>query len=77
MRVRSVLQYTRLYCREEGCGIVLQDGCGWLRTVLQIGRLLDCIAAWGRNCIAEVQLYCNTVEYSGFKIVLQLREQYG
>ena len=22
---------------------------------------LDCIVAWGRNCIAEVQLYCNTL----------------
>ena len=39
--------------------------------VLQAGRWLDCIAAWERNCIAEIQLYCNTVECMGFKTVLQ------
>ena len=47
-----------------------------------LGGLENCIAGWkivlqekaGRlgNCTAEVQLYCNTVECSGFKIVLQL-----
>ena len=45
MRAGSVLQYTGLYCREEGCGIVLQDGCIGLELycntfiVLQAGRL--------------------------------------
>ena len=40
-----VLQYTGLYCRGEGCGIVLQDGCIGLELycntviVLQAGRL--------------------------------------
>ena len=33
----SVLQPCNCIARDrrEGCGIVLQDGCSWLRTVLQ------------------------------------------
>ena len=67
----------RLYCNTV-YKTVLQEKASKLgnciaihRIVLQAGRWLDCIAAWGRNCIAEVQLYCNTMECSGFKIVLQ------
>ena len=51
----SVLQYTGLYCREEGCGIVLQDGCSWLRTVLQYS-LLYC-----RRRLGRLELYRNTL----------------
>ena len=45
LRVGRVLQYTGLYCRKEGCGIVLQDGCIGLELycntviVLKAGRL--------------------------------------
>ena len=51
----SVLQYTGLYCREEGCEIVLQDGCSWLRTVLQYS-LLYC-----RRRLGRLELYRNTL----------------
>ena len=51
----SVLQYTGLYCREEGYGIVLQDGCSWLRTVLQYSLL------YYRRRLGRLELYRNTL----------------
>ena len=57
-----------LYCKMGVVGLELYCNTA---IVLQAGRWLDCIAAWERNCIAEVQLYCNTVECRGFKTILQ------
>ena len=67
----------RLYCNTV-YETVLQKKVGRLgdciaihKIVLQAGRWLDRIEAWERNCIAKVQLYCNTMECRGFKTVLQ------
>ena len=51
----SVLQYTGLHCREEGRGIVLQDGCSWHRIVLQY-NLLYC-----KRRLGKLELYRNTL----------------